>query len=138
MIYGTVCGRVTKDAEVRYVASGEAVLGFTVAADIGYGDKKHAVFTKCSLWGKRGEAVAAYVTKGAPVTVIGAMDLREWESNGKTGKDLELKVSELILQGGKNTQSGNDHAQSGNATPKQQGFRQEQPSQSDFDDDIPF
>ena len=140
MIYGTVAGRIVRDAELRFLADGTPVLGFTVASDVGYGEKKHAVFVKCSMWGKRGESVASYVTKGSPVTVIGGMDLREWESNGKSGKDLELKVAELVLQGGR--QSG---SQDGGAPaapkPSDSGFRQPPPQQKepDFaDDDIPF
>ncbi len=129
MIYGTVAGRLTKDGEVRFTASGAAVLGFTVACDVGYGDKKHAVFVRCSMWGKRGEAVAPYVTKGSPVTVIGTMDLREWESNDKSGTSLEMNVSELVLQGSKKQESAD-----------QGGFRKPKPAQmDDFDqDDIPF
>ena len=135
MIYGTVVGRIVKDAELRYTAKGDAVLGFTVASDVGYGDKKHAVFTNCSMWGKRGEGVAPYVLKGAPVTVIGEMDQRKWETAEKSGTSLECKVSELILQGSKKDADA----------PKAQGFRQIPPNDvsetapPDFaDDDIPF
>jgi single-strand DNA-binding protein len=131
MIYGTVVGRIVKDAELRFTAKGDAVLGFTVASDVGYGDKKHAVFTNCSMWGKRGEGVAPYVLKGAPVTVIGEMDQRKWETAEKSGTSLECKVSELILQGSKGDAK--------HEAPKASGFRQDNTANAnDFQDDIDF
>ena len=132
MIYGTIVGRIVKDAELRFTAKGDAVLGFTVASDVGYGDKKHAVFTNCSMWGKRGEGVAPYVLKGAPVTVIGEMDQRKWETAEKSGTSLECRVSELILQGSKGDAK--------NEAPQAQGFRQQPETKMDdfADDPIPF
>jgi single-strand DNA-binding protein len=135
MIYGTVAGRIVRDAELRHTAN-STVLGFTVACDVGFGDGKHPVYVKCSMWGKRGQAVEAYVKKAGQVTVIGTMDLKTWDSNGKSGTDLELNVSELVLQGSSNAQSGQDNAQSGNPAPENKMTGNGQP---DFvDDDIPF
>jgi len=125
----TFPGRLTADAEVRFTAGGDPVASFTVANDVGYGEKKHALFVRCSLWGKRAEALAPHLLKGVPVTVSGEADLRTWEANGKSGTSLELRVSDLALQGGKRTEE------------KPQGFREpkaEAPA-ADFDDsDIPF
>ena len=127
MIILTVAGRVVKDAEEKFTASGTAVLNFTVASDVGFGDKKHAVFVGCSLWGKRGSALAPYMKKGGQITVSGNGDLRLWESNGKHGASIELNVAEVELQGSKDAQSGHADAQSGHAPV------------DDFDqDDIPF
>ena len=129
MIILTVAGRVVKDAEEKFTASGTAVLNFTVASDVGFGDKKHAVFVGCSLWGKRGSALAPYIKKGMQITVSGNGDLRLWEANGKHGASIELNVAEVELQGS-NAQSGNDHAQNENDRSK---------SENDFEDDgIPF
>jgi single-strand DNA-binding protein len=127
----TVAGRVVADAEQRFTASGTAVLGFKVATDVGFGDKKHALFISCSLWGKRGESLAPYITKGSPITVSGEADLREWESNGKSGTSLELNVNEVALQGGKSGGESKPAAQRppAQAAPKQEAFD---------DDDIPF
>jgi len=128
MIILTVAGRVVKDAEEKFTASGTAVLNFTVASDVGFGDKKHAVFVGCSLWGKRASALAPYIKKGMQITVSGNGDLRLWEANGKHGASIELNVAEVELQGS-NAQSGNDHAQIENDRSK---------SENDFDDDLPF
>ena len=132
----TVAGRVTKDAEQRFTANEKAVLGFTVATDVGFGDKKHPLFIRCSLWGKRGEALAAYVLKGSPVTVSGELDLREWEANGKSGTSLELNVSEIALQGGKGGTAQRTEPQGGTA--EQQRAAEGQGKSGFDDDDIPF
>jgi len=95
----TIAGRIAGDGELRFTSNSKAVLGFSVVTDVGYGDKKHALFVRCSLWGKRAESLDAYVKKGTPVTVSGECDLRKWESNGKAGTSLELNVSDIQLQG---------------------------------------
>ena len=138
MIILTVAGRVVKDAEEKFTASGTAVLNFTVASDVGFGDKKHAVFVGCSLWGKRASALAPYIKKGMQITVSGNGDLRLWEANGKHGASIELNVAEVELQGSKqDAQIGNDHAQIGNDHAKNSDDRSK--SENDFEDDgIPF
>jgi len=95
----TAVGRLTADAEQRYTTNQTAVCSFTVASDVGYGDKKHALFIRCSLWGKRGESLVPYLLKGTQVTVSGEADLREWTSGEKSGTSLELRVNDLALQG---------------------------------------
>jgi single-strand DNA-binding protein len=89
----TIAGRITKDAEVRQAGS-DNVCGFSVAVD----DRKSGTFFfECSLWGKRGDALSQYLTKGTPVTVTG--DLSKREHDGKTY--LGVRVDNVTLQGGK-------------------------------------
>lgn len=127
----TVAGRLTKDGELRFTSSGTPVLGFTVATDVGYGEKKHALFVRCSLWGKRAESLDPYLKKGMPITVYGEADLREWEANGKSGTSLELRVNEVELQGSR-SQSTDNRSEPDNR-------QQAAPQQGGFDDpDIPF
>ena len=146
MIILTAAGRLTKDADLRYTPSGTAIANFTVATDVGFGDKKHAVFIGCSLFGKRAEALAEYLLKGSSVTVSGNADLRLWESNGKHGAEITLNVQEVALQGGRSGDSGASQAQKPEPDKpaqsgfKQGGFREEaEKSTDDFEDsDIPF
>ena len=98
----TLAGRLTKDAETRD-AGGDRVTGFSVAVDDRSGKEKTTLFFDCSMWGKRGEAVSQYLTKGSSVTVSG--DLGTREHNGKTY--LTCRVNDVTLQGGKQ-QSGED------------------------------
>ena len=140
MLQIVVAGRLTKDAILRYTANDStAVLNFTVATDVGYGDRKHGVFIECSLWGKRGEALDPYLKKGKQVTVIGEGDLRKYTTDNGSGANITCKVQEVAMQGG---------GEQTDQAPKQaEGFR-EKPKHSqpdanpnpgfDDDEDIPF
>lgn len=89
-------GRLTKDAELKQGNNG-SFLTFSVAETIRTKDGEKPQFFDCTLNGKRGEALAKYLTKGSSVTVVGSLSTREF--NGKTY--LQVSVNEITLQGGK-------------------------------------
>lgn len=90
-------GRVGKDAQTRFTQGGDPVTGWSLAVDSGYGDKKQTLWLDCSLWGKRGEKVSEYITKGSQLGVTGELGTREHD--GKTY--LTLRVAEVSLIGGR-------------------------------------
>lgn len=95
-----VAGNVGKDAELRRTPGGDAVLQFSVADN--QGREKPTTWWRCSLWGKRAEALSQYVTRGQQVTVVGTVSEREWtDRDGMARKSLEVRVTEIALQGGK-------------------------------------
>lgn len=106
-------GRVGRDAELRSTQGGEKVLGFTVANDVGFGDRKTTQWVDCSLWGKRAEALANYVKKGDKITVSGELKLEDFQRrDGSQGSKLSVRVAEIELGG--NKQNGdNDTQQAG-------------------------
>ena len=129
MNYLTATGNVARDAELKYTPNGNAVLDFSVGTSVGRGDDKHTLWLNCSIWGKRGEALEMYVTKGTPVTIIGELDQRLWEKGEKPGAALEVNVREIALQGGGQKKD----------KPQQQGFRDAPAEPAPMaDDPIPF
>ena len=120
----TFVGRLGKDAQTRKVGD-TTVTSFSVASNVGYGDKKSTIWLDCSIWGARGEKMEEALTKGAEITVTGELTEREYTNNdGETKKSLSLRVDR-------------------NTYPSQRGADQTQPSspvQNDapLDDDIPF
>lgn len=120
----TIAGRLTKDATTREAGS-DKVTGFSVAVDDRTGKDKSTLFFECSIWGKRGETLAQYLTKGSSVTVSGDLGTREYD--GKTY--LTLRVEQVTLQGGKPAAS--DEGFSGPAG-------RAAPAHHDINDDIPF
>lgn len=94
----TVAGRVGKDAELRRTQSGDGVCSFTVAVDQRDGREKTTNWWRCTIWGKRGEALAPYLLKGASVTVSGEFSASEYEGKPQ----LNIRVNEVALQGGRN------------------------------------
>lgn len=125
----TIAGRLTKDAVTREAGS-DKVTGFSVAVDDRSNKEKSTLFFDCSMWGKRGETLAQYLTKGSSVTVAGDLGTREYE--GKTY--LTLRVNDVTLQGGKQSGERPDHETYDG------GLRQPGKSQQALDDmgDIPF
>ena len=93
----TVAGGITKDAEIRSTQGGDKVTGFSVAVSDGFGDAKRTMYFDCTLWGKRGESLAQYLTKGSKVCVSGELSTRE--HNGKTY--LTIRAEQVTLMGGK-------------------------------------
>ena len=129
----TIAGCLGKDAETRNTQAGDQVTGFTVAVDEGFGDNKRTLWFDCSFWGKRGAAVAQYLTKGTSITVSGELSTREYE--GKTY--LTVKAHDLTLQGGKSqsgrgdTSQGHQGGSGGYSAPPTGGV-------PDMEDSIPF
>lgn len=127
-------GRIVADAEVRFTPGGDAIANFRLASDVGFGDKKSTNWFACTIFGKRGEALAPHLTKGLPVTVFGTLALREWEKDGTKHLSPDIRVDEIELQGSK---------QSADSSPRQQAPAPRQQSKtapdfSDMDSDVPF
>lgn len=74
-----ITGRIGKDAVLRRTQNGDAVLGFTVAVDEGYGQNKSTIWFDASIWGKRGESLEQYLRKGTKITASGEFSMREHE-----------------------------------------------------------
>lgn len=138
----TFDGRLAADAELRYTPGGDAVLSFRVASDIGFGERKTTNWFSCQVWGKRGETLKEYLTKGQQVTVYGQLTLREWEDKEGTKRlSPDVRVNELSLQGGK--REGGDSAPPANHSkdappPQRRAQPDPAPRMDDMDDDIPF
>lgn len=127
-------GHCAADAETRYTKNGEAVVSFTVAVKSGFGDNESTTWARCSMFGKRGTAVSAFITKGQLVGVSGELSARDWEDKqGQKRTSIEVRVNDLTLLGKRDSEA-RPHAPSKPAA---------QPAQSssgfgDFDDSIPF
>ena len=120
----TVAGKLGRDAELRTAGDGQ-VCSFSVAVDQRNGRDKTTNWWRVSLWGKRGEALAQYLTKGASVTVSGEFSLTEYEGKSQ----LNIRANDIALQGG------------GGEREERPAARQAAPQRShadDLSDSIPF
>lgn len=105
-------GRLTKDPELRYTASGQAVATFTLAVDRAFTNQqgqKETDFIPCVTWGKSAENCAKFVTKGKQVGVDGRIQTRNYENNdGKKVYVTEVVANKVEYLGSANGQpSGN-------------------------------
>lgn len=95
----SVSGRLGKDGELKTIGQGTQVLNFSIADDVGFGDKKTTQWFNCAIFGKRAEALAKYLKKGMNVTAIGEFKVRQYQKNdGTQGHSLEINVDRLAMQ----------------------------------------
>lgn len=93
-------GNIGNDAELRYTPSGDAAVSFSVGVKSGYGERASTTWARCSMFGKRGEAVAPYLTKGQLVGVVGEVNNREYtDRDGNKRTSLDVRVNDLTLLG---------------------------------------
>lgn len=96
-----VVGRLGGDAELRSTQGGTQVAGFSIADDIGWGDKKTTQWIKCALFGDRAAKIAPYLTKGTTVECIGVPQVESWkDKQGEPRANIRLTVNEVKLHGG--------------------------------------
>lgn len=126
MSHITVTGRLGRDAEIKTTQGGTKVLSFSIADDIGWGDKKRTQWINCALFGDRAEKLAQYMTKGTLVEVHGTPSARAWKNkDSEPQASLEVTVSEVKLHGG----GSKDRPVADNARAT---------ARDDMDADIPF
>jgi single-strand DNA-binding protein len=100
-------GNLTRDAELRYISTGSAVLEFGLAVNRTYKSqgsdelKEETCFVEIVLWGRRAEAVAQYLTKGKPLFVEGRLQLDQWEApDGQKRSKLRVVAENIEFIGG--------------------------------------
>lgn len=99
----TVAGQLGRDAELKYLNNGDPICNFSIADS--QGKDKSTIWWNCTIYGKRGESLAQYLTKGQAVTVVGHITEREFtDKNGNQRKAMDVRVNEVALQGGRREQ----------------------------------
>lgn len=85
----SLIGRLTKDVEERRTQSGTPVVSFTLAVNR---RKKEdgADFIPCIAWDKAAETIAKYVHKGDLFAVIGYIQTRSYEKDGRMNYFTEV------------------------------------------------
>ena len=87
-------GRLTRDPEVRYGASGSAVATLDLAVDRRFKREGQptADFFRCTAFGKTGEFVEKYLHKGTKVVIDG-----EVQNDNYTNKDGQMVYGTRII-----------------------------------------
>lgn len=130
----TFTGNIGKDAE-QDSSNSFGFVRFSAAAASGYGDKKKTTWVRCTMNGKRGEAVLPYLKKGARVCVSGELTVSEWDDkDGNKRHSVDLFVDHLTLLG------NNDKRQSESRVAEKfsDSTGKAHAGLGDFEDDIPF
>jgi len=143
-------GRLTRDAELKSISSGQAVCKFSIAVNrarkVGDQWEEEANFFDIVLWGKRGEALSQYLTKGKTIGVDGELRQDRWQQDGQNRSKVEIIANNVQFLGGNPGSSGSGGGSDYESRrPQGQGQGQGQswqsgdgPAEDSFADDIPF
>ena len=112
-----ITGNLTRDAELKYTANQKPVLTFAVAVNrLGQDNSQATDYFNCVFWGKTGETLSKWLTKGRSVLVRGSMRSRSYEAkDGHKVTAWELVADSYggieLLGGGERQQSGGGYQQ---------------------------
>ena len=111
-----ISGNLTRDAELNQTRGGTAVCKFGVAVNERRKNQNgewedYANFVDCTLFGRRADALAQYLTKGTKVAIEGRLRYSSWQDkDGQKRSKLDVTVDEIefmsIRQGGQQSQQG--------------------------------
>ena len=90
-------GRLTRDPDLRYTASGAAVATFTVAVNRQFTNQqgeREADFINCVMWRKPAENFANFTHKGSLVGIDGRIQTRSYENQQGT----RVYVTEVVAE----------------------------------------
>lgn len=95
-------GNLTRDPEMRYVPSGQAVASFGVATNRRWKDKEgnnqeQTEFHNIVAWGKLAEIANQYLKKGNKVYVEGRLQTRSWDGQDGSKKNRTEIVAENMI-----------------------------------------
>lgn len=140
-------GNLTRDPELRVTPKGTAICQFGLAVNRQYKDESGATrdettFVDIEAWGRQGETISKYCTKGRPLFVEGRLKFDQWEDKTSGQKRSRLKV---VLEGfqflggrGEAGGPGNEADQSPERhSPPPRAAGKPAPSE-DIDEDVPF
>lgn len=103
-------GRLTKAPELKQTNSGKSVCGFTIAVDRNR-DREKTDFIPIVAWGKTAEFVNQWFGKGDLITIVGRIEVRNYEDkNGNKRTATEIIAEEVLFGGSKSTGQGSENA----------------------------
>lgn len=109
----SLCGRTTREFELKYIGTGTAVATNTIAVERDYKNKNgeyETDFINIEVFGKSAEFASNYIEKGNLVTVNGSLRIDKYEKDGQTVYYTKVNVAS-IQNIGKTGKSGNTSEQ---------------------------
>lgn len=146
-------GNLTRDPELRVTPKGTPVCQFGLAINRQFkmesGEtREEVIFVDIDAWGKQGETIAKYCTKGKPLYVEGRLRLDQWEDKNTKEKRSRMKV---VLENfqflGDSRGGGGQPAAAGDSDSTASPERHSPPARSttakpaaseNLDEDVPF
>jgi single-strand DNA-binding protein len=150
-------GNLTRDPELRVTPKGTSICQFSLAINRQFkmesGEtREEVIYVDVEAWGKQGETIAKYVTKGRPLYVEGRLRLDQWEDKNTKEKRSRMKVVLEQFQflgdgrggGGAGGQGGGGGDEPGGGSPERHsppprsGGAKPAAAPENLDEDVPF
>jgi len=140
-------GNLTRDPELKAIASGNKVCTFSIATNRTYKDasgvrQEKTDYHNIVVWGKTAENVATYMKKGSQVLVEGRIETRSWDDAATNTKKYRTEIIADTVQFGAKSSGGGTSASSGSQTPASKKEEEidtiEYPEEQINAEDIPF
>lgn len=126
-------GHVANDPELKQVGQND-VLEFTVANNVGFGDRRSTNWFRCAVWGRRAVNLQPHLSKSKQVFVSGQLTLREYTNrDGEKRISSDVRVNELEFTG-----SGNGASQQNTDVPAPASQQNKAASSPETEEDMPF
>jgi len=95
-------GRLTRDPEVRKLASGKTVTQFSLATNDYRSGSEKAEYHTIVTWDRLAEICGQYLGKGQLVSIAGRLQTRQWEDENKSRHwKTEIVASSVEMLSGK-------------------------------------
>ena len=125
-------GRMTRDAELRYTPSNQAVATFTLAVNRNFKNQageREADFINCVIWRQQAENLANWAKKGTLVGITGRIQTRNYDNQ----QGQRVYVTEVVAESFQILESRNQQNNNNQGGP----FDNSNPMDIS-DDDLPF
>ena len=89
-------GRLTKDVDLKFTQSGEAVANFTIAVNRNFTNQqgeREADFINCVIWRKSAENLANFTRKGSLIGLDGRLQTRSYDNQ----QGQRVYVTEVVV-----------------------------------------
>lgn len=151
-------GNLTRDPELRVTPKGTSICQFSIAVNRTYKDesgnsKEEVNFFDIEAWGKQGETISKYMSKGRPIFVQGRLRQDTWDDKTTGQKRSKIKI---VLEGFQFIGSREGGASQASGGASEESFDQASPvernsppprppqrnapppAQDNIDEDVPF
>jgi len=146
-------GNLTRDPELRYTPSGQAVADIGIAVNrrrrTANGERRdEATFVEVTAWGRQAEVINEHFAKGRPIFLEGRLQLDEWTSqDGQRRSKLKVVLESFQFITPRNApreaappRRQDTEPPPPSAPPPQDAGRDAPADKAEppFDDDVPF
>ncbi len=138
-------GRLGRDPELKYTASGVPFCRFSMATDDSWNDKgtgerqERTEWHNIVAWDRLAEICNQYLTKGKLIYIEGALQTREWDDQeGNKRKTTEIRARDMVMLSGGAGDSAGGAPRRAVAAEGSSGNTGGGGTSTITDDDIPF